>query len=301
LTDLTVAGSQSTITRFNDSSSPSGFTRALSLFGSNPNLRPETARSWTFGSDFSVPSVPGLSVSLTYFNITYANRITDALVTGDALLQPNLAWLFTRNITPAQLTAACQQTVYQVGAREDCLNSGVTLIMDDRLRNIAMLKTSGLDVIGKYTADSRAGHFDFGLNGTYLFRYSQSNTPTSPLDNIVSTQNNPINLRVRGSAGWERHGFGAAGFINFENSYQDTVSVPNRGVSPWTTVDLQLSYRTPVDMLGWLGNTQFALNVQNLFNVNPPFLNNSAAGIGYDQENADLYGRVASLEIRKRW
>jgi outer membrane receptor protein involved in Fe transport len=57
----------------------------------------------------------------------------------------------------------------------------------------------------------------------------------------------------------------------------------------------------PAELPGWLGNTQFALNVQNLFNVNPPFLNNSAVGIGYDQENADLYGRLASFEIRKRW
>ncbi len=158
-----------------------------------------------------------------------------------------------------------------------------------------------MDLIGRYSLENHAGRFDFGLNGTYLFRYSQSNTPSSPLDNIVSTQNNPINLRARGSAAWTRRGFGAAGFVNFENRYRDMLSVPNRGVSPWTTIDLQLSYQTPGDALGWLGNTQFALNVQNLFNVNPPFLNNNAVGLGYDQENADLYGRMASFEIRKRW
>jgi outer membrane receptor protein involved in Fe transport len=62
-----------------------------------------------------------------------------------------------------------------------------------------------------------------------------------------------------------------------------------------------LSYETTGDTPGWLGNTQFALNAQNLFNVNPPFLNNNAVGIGYDQENADLYGRMVSFEIRKRW
>jgi len=271
------------------------------MFGTNPSLQPETARSWAVGTDFTLPSVPGLSVSFTYFNITYANRITDAQVTADALSQPNLAWLFTRNATSADLASACQHSVYQQGTAQDCLNSGATIIMDDRLRNIAMLKTNGLDLIGKYTTNNRAGRFDFGLNGTYLFRYAQSNTPTSALDDIVSTQNNPINLRARGSVAWERRGLGVAGFINFENSYRDTVSVPSRGVSPWTTLDLQLSYQTPGDSLGWLGNTQVALNVQNLFNVNPPFLNNAAVGIGYDQENADLYGRLVSFEIRKRW
>jgi len=301
LTDLAISGSQSGIANFTDPGSPTGQTSVLSLFGTNSTLHPETARSWTIGTDFVVPTVPNLLVSMTYFNVTYSNRITDAQITPDALLQPSLAWLFTKNATPAQLAAACQQTVFLQGTTQDCLNSGATIIVDDRLRNIAMLKTNGLDLIGKYSADNRAGRFNFGLNATYLFRYAQSNTPTSPLDNIVSTQNNPINLRARGSAGWERRGFGAAGFINFENSYRDTVSVPSRGVSPWTTIDLQLSYQTPADTIGWLGNTQIALNVQNLFNVNPPFLNNAAVGIGYDQENADLYGRLVSFEVRKRW
>jgi iron complex outermembrane receptor protein len=301
LTDLVVSTSQSAIVPLNDPSAPGGARSVLALFGTNPNLHAETARNWTVGTDFAVPIVPNLSMSLTYFNITYANRITDAQITPDALLQPNFAWLFTKNPTPAELAAACQQTVFAQGTTQDCINSGATIIGDNRLRNIALLKTSGFDVISKYTTDSRAGHFDFGLNATYLLRYAQSNTPTSPLDNIVSTQNNPINLRARGSAAWERRGFGVAGFVNFENSYRDTISVPSRGVSPWTTIDMQLSYQTPKDALGWLGNTQVALNVQNLFNVNPPFLNNAAVNLGYDQENADLYGRVVSFEIRKRW
>jgi outer membrane receptor protein involved in Fe transport len=301
LTDLVVSGSQSAILPLNDPSSPGGVNRVLALFGTNPNLHPETAHSWTIGTDFIVPVVPNLSMSFTYFNITYANRITDAQITPDALLQPSYAWLFTKNATPAEFAAACQQTVFQQGTTQDCINSGATIIGDNRLRNIALLETNGFDVISKYTMDNRVGHFDFGLNATYLLRYLQSNTPTSPLDNIVSTQNNPINLRARGSAAWERHGFGVAGFVNFENSYRDTISVPSRGVSPWTTIDMQLSYQTPRDAFGWLGNTQVALNVQNLFNVNPPFLNNTAVGIGYDQENADLYGRLVSFEIRKRW
>jgi outer membrane receptor protein involved in Fe transport len=299
LTDLVVSTSQSQILPVTDPNSPAA--PILGLFGSNPNLRPETARNWTVGTDFAMPVVPNWSVSLTYFDITYANRITDARLTPDALFTPRYAWLFTQNVTPAQLATACQQTMFLQGTAQDCINTGATIIADNRLRNIALLKTNGFDVISKFATDNRAGHFDFGLNATYLLRYSQSNTPTSPLENIVSTQTNPINFRARGSAAWDRRGFGVAGFVNFENSYRDTISVPSRGVSPWTTIDMQLSYQTPRDAFGWLGNTRVALNVQNLFNVNPPFLNNAAVGLGYDQENADLYGRLVSFEIRKRW
>jgi iron complex outermembrane receptor protein len=300
LPDLVASGSQSVISRLPDPNSSTGTTPVLALYGTNPGLRPENAHSFTFGTDFTLPSIPGLSLSLTYFSVVYADRITSADLDPDVLTEPNFGWLLTRNITPAQLSYACQHSVY-AGSQQDCLNSGTTIILDNRLRNIALLKTNGVDLIGRYSFDNPAGKFEFDFNGTYLFKYAQSNTPTDPLVNIVSTQTNPINLKARGSAAWNRLGVGAAGFINFENGYRDVLSTPNRGISPWTTIDLQLSYQTPGDALGWLGNTQFALNVQNLFNVNPPFLNNGQVGLGYDQENADLYGRMASFEIRKRW
>jgi iron complex outermembrane receptor protein len=187
------------------------------------------------------------------------------------------------------------------GGPTACSDPSIGVIIDNRLQNIALLKTSGIDLLAKYAFDSRSGKFDFGLNGTYLFNYSHSNTPSDPLANIVSTQNHPINLRLRGSTAWTHRSFGAAAFVNFENSYRDTLSVPNRGISPWTTVDLQLSYETSGDTLGWLDRVQFALNAQNLFDVYPPFLNNSQGYVGYDQENANLYGRLVSFEIRKRW
>jgi len=38
-----------------------------------------------------------------------------------------------------------------------------------------------------------------------------------------------------------------------------------------------------------------------LFNRDPPFLDNALAGLGYDQENADPYGRILSLWIRMSW
>jgi hypothetical protein len=176
----------------------------------------------------------------------------------------------------------------------------VAAVIDNRLRNIALLRTSGIDLIGKYSRDGKSGRYDFGFNGTYLLRYAQANSPGSPLLNIVSTQNNPIDFRARASAAWMRRGLGVSTFLNFDNGYRDTQSTPSRGVSPWTTIDLQLSYETTGDTLGWLAHTQFALNVQNLFNTFPPFLNNPV-GVGYDQENADLYGRIVSVEVRKRW
>ena len=47
--------------------------------------------------------------------------------------------------------------------------------------------------------------------------------------------------------------------------------------------------------------TLATFNVENLFNVSPPFLNNQMVGLGYDQENADPYGRMVSFALRKNW
>jgi len=289
--------SYSYVSVLSDPSSPTGTTTVLARYGTNANLRPETARSWTLVTDYEFK--PGLSVSLTYFNINYSNRIDNVQFGLDVLSLPSYGWLVNRNITAAELNAACTNSVF-VGPGT-CQATSATAIIDNRLRNIALLRTDGIDLIGRYSFENRAGKFDLGLNGTYLLAYSQANTPGSPLVDIVSTQSNPINIKARGAASWTRRSVGVSTFVNFQNRYRDTLSVPNRGISPWTTVDLQLSYETTGDTLGWLGHTQFALSAQNLFDVDPPFLNNNAAGVGYDQENADLYGRMVSLEVRKRW
>ena len=64
---------------------------------------------------------------------------------------------------------------------------------------------------------------------------------------------------------------------------------------------MQLRYDVPDDFSRWLQGTRIELNARNVFNVDPPFLNNQIVGIGYDQENANPYGRVLSLELRKSW
>lgn len=299
LTDMTQTGTYSEVLQLPDPAASTGSTNVLLRFGTNPNLQPEKARTWTFGTDFAPRFLPGATFSLTYFNVAYSGRIDQAVLTSTLLSQPNLAWLVNRNFTQAQVADICNHSTF-LGAPGGCSSASLGAVIDNRLRNIALLKTNGIDLIGKYSLDSRPGRFDFGLNGTYLLRYSQANTPDSPLLNIVNTQNNPINFRFRGLAGWTDRGFGAVTFVNFQNSYRDTLSVPNRGIASWTTVDLQLSYELPGDTPGWLGNTQFALSAQNVFNVSPPFVNNSV-GVGYDQENGDLYGRLLSFEVRKRW
>ena len=299
LPDLVPQNSFSTLVALPDPASPAGVTTVLARFGTNPDLRPERARTWTAGADYQPPEVPWLTLSLTYFDIRYEGRIEEARLTPDVLFNPLYSWLVNRNATAAQIEAVCAQSVY-LGPPGTCDRSGAGVILDNRLLNIALLQSHGLDLIGKYSLGGPVGRWELGIDGTYLFEYSQASLPGAPLVELVSTQNNPIDLRVRGTAAWTHRGLGVAAIVNFANHYRDTLSVPERRVDSWTTLDLQFSYETGAQAREWLGHLQFTLSAQNLFDTEPPFLNNPV-GVGYDQENADLYGRIVSLDIRKRW
>src|SRR5882757_2048288 len=103
---------------------------------------------------------------------------------------------------------------------------------------------------------------------------------------------------MRATAGWELAGFRGQVAANYANGYRDIASTPPRRIDSWTTIDLHLRYDIPETSSRWLRGTRIEFNARNVFNVDPPFLNNPIVGIGYDQENANPYGRLLSLELR---
>jgi len=139
------------------------------------------------------------------------------------------------------------------------------------------------------------------LDGTYLLDFSQQQGPGAPQVQLLDTPNNPINIKLRGSASWRQQRWGATLGVNFQNHYTDRVSDPVRNVRSKTTFDAQVRYDLAPFSMGVLQNTLLELNVVNVFNVSPPFLNNPIAGLGYDQENADPDGRLLSIQLRKTW
>jgi outer membrane receptor protein involved in Fe transport len=299
LSDLAASGGRSDLATLPDSNSPSGLTTVLLASGTNPTLVDERARTWTLGMQLTPTSLRGLSVALTYFNTYYEDRIDNLLLAPTVLNQPTFAWIVNRNFTGAQRAAICDQTLF-AGSASDCLDAAIGAIIDNRLRNVQHVQTRGLDLIGKYALNTSYGRFDLGFNGTYLLGFDEQQTPDSPIEQLLNTQNNPIKLRLRSSLSWQRAGLGASLFVNFANGYRDLLSVPSRSVRSFTTLDLQLRYAIGASRPGLLANTELSLTAQNLLNSSPPFLNNSL-GVGYDEENADLVGRILSVDIRKTW
>jgi iron complex outermembrane receptor protein len=283
-----------------DPSAPGGLSSALIWSGKNAGLREETARSWTAGFELAPRRWLGLSLAATYFDIDFTDRLNTPAFSFDLLSNPLFTNFVIRNPSAAQVAMVCgraPQSAFPVG----CPVGPVNAIVDLRLRNDARLLTRGFDVIAKYVHESPLGVLSFDLNGTYIIDFATAASTGQRLVDRVSTQSFPVDLRLRGSAGWRRGGLDITAFGNFWNHYRDTASLPMREVTSLTTFDLNVAYTLAREKAWGLGETTFALSAQNLFDRDAPFLNNGAAVIGYDQENADIIGRFVSVTIRQNW
>jgi hypothetical protein len=183
----------------------------------------------------------------------------------------------------------------------DCKIATINALVDLRLRNAETLKTDGFDLTARLPIETRFGRFLFDTNSTYILRYAQATTPTSPIISLLDQPHYPLFFRARTTAGWERRDFWLAATFNYQGGYKDIDTDPHRPVNSWATWDLSVGYRMSGDAF-WAGReTQFVFSAHNLFNQNPPFLNNWAEQIGYDQENGNLLGRRLRIELRVKW
>lgn len=279
-------------------SAPGGSITALAWSGQNAALREERARSWTTGFDFTPQRLPGLTLAATWFDIDFSDRIQDALYSADALTNPRYASLVIRSPDSALINEICTHTILIGLTPAQCMGAGT--ILDLRTHNVETLRTRGIDFAARYEHAQSRGRWRMSVEGTYLLDYSVAEANGAPLE-LLNTQNNPINLRLRGALGWSGRRFGWDTALNYTNSYRDTASHPNMPVAAWTTIDAQAHYEVGRNEGGWLDGVRLELNATNLFNRPPPFLNNHAVFLGYDQENADPYGRLISVQVRKNW
>jgi iron complex outermembrane recepter protein len=302
LSDLDASQNLIIATTLLDTASPLGAANVLVQSGKNPSLTVEHARSWTTGIDVDAREwANGLTFSATFFNIDFRDRIENPAFGPGILDDPVFSSLVTRNPTAGQLASACSQARYFSIRATPCTSSGAVAIVDLRIQNMERVSTRGLDFNTSYARAWAPGVLKLSLDGTWLFRFTQQEESGAAPQQLLDTQNNPINLKMRACASWQQRRWGGTLGINFQNHYMDTVSEPNRPISAYTTFDTQLRYELGASGDSYLANTRLELNAINVFNKSPPFLNNAVAQLGYDQENADPLGRLVSLQVRKTW
>lgn len=291
LPDLSERGNISALFAIPDSTQTN--RTVLVVTGGNASLRPESADSWTLELEAQPRSVRGLAIGTTFFDTRYTNKVAQTDFELNILQDPALAYAVIRNPSPQQRADVCQNSAFS-GTTESCLATAIYALIDARQHNVAQTWTDGIDLYARYAMDAYRNHWDFGLEGTYIFDFKEQQTPGSDAIQLVNTVTNPIALRARAYATFKRRSLEVSGVLNLSGAYDDRVSQPERHVPAWATVDFHVSYE-PIQR--WTA----ALNVQNLANSMSPFVNNSAGEIGFDQENGSLLGRLWTLETKLRW
>lgn len=292
------------------------------LFTSNgdfPGIGPETSTSYTAGFDIERTGIEGLSVSGTYFNIDYVDRLGAPDSTGFALFLDPDSFPTVVNASPSRedvvgLTenGMGRVIINTTGIDDtdvDAIFAITTVAFDNRVQNIASSKVSGFDLGFDYTRETVGGDFNLGGQMTFLFESSITPVVGAPIIDELNRPAQPIDFKLRSYAGFTRGGFAGQLSLNYIDSYSDPFQALEVDIESWTTVDLNLSYIfTSENNFGILNNTIVSLTVQNLFDQDPPFLGLSNVTniglnepVGFDPVNANPLGRFITFGVRKRF
>jgi iron complex outermembrane receptor protein len=284
--------------------SSNGSSLALLLLGGNPNLRPETAESWSIGADYASPELSGLQLSTTFFHVRYTNRIASIPNIFTALTDPVNASF----VTPSP-SLGLVESVYnsyppsrifnETGAPFDPHSIGA--IVDDRMVNVASQTARGADLSINYKIGAASNSALLFLNGTYL-DLTQKNTPQSPNQTLSALAFYPPKFRVRGGATWRFNAWALTGAVNYLPHETNNQVTPFQNVGSWTTVDTTVRFAP--ELPGILSGIHFSLALLNAFDRNPPFVllpTSVSQGLNYDSANTNPMGRFLSLQISKEW
>lgn len=280
-----------------------GVTRKVALIqgGGNPDLEPETADTFTAGFDYTPSTLTGLRISGTWFDTTFDNQIGRPASENlsQALIDPSLS-PFVTLIDPT--SAVDRATVVALITSPAFLLPGILpadaygVIVDGRWVNTASVQVRGID--GAISYDFERGdrdRFRIEASGSYMSDYKRQITPTAPIINRVGQFGYPVDFRGTVAATWSRGAYRVRVGVNHVSSYSTPLG-PD--IDAWNTADMQASW-SPTGA-GWAEGLQLTLSVRNVFDADPPFYD-APTGLGFDAGQADPLGRVASLQLTKRW
>lgn len=279
---------------------PGGQVDVIQLSGTSPGLAPEKAETWTLGVTYRPRWLEALRVSVNYFNIEYRDRILGA--TSQELLAA------LSSSAPSPLIVQRSPSAAEVAAYYAASNwngpavpaSQIYAVVDFRQKNLGRVEQSGFDVSATYELPTEIGAFGAELNFVYLDRYAAARLAGSALQDRRNTSNNPIDLTGLLRATWRHGGWDAALTANYVAGYENTTLAPSQDVSSWTSLDAHLAYGLG-PRAGVLDGVTLSLDVQNLFDRDPPQVANVTGPLGYDTEQASALGRVISITVGKRW
>lgn len=272
------------------------FRPTLLLAGGNKNLKPETADTWSLGADWRPDgALQGFTASVTYFNVAFQDAIGIVpFLRGPAFYaDTSYARFFMLDPTIAQAKAWGAGLAVDGAPSIDAVYAGAlapAVFIDARRNNLGTLDVDGIDFNFQYMRPASFGLWHVGLAGTYnLNRESRAIAGASKKNEF---DNGASRYSLVGSAGLSYGQFVGELTVNHSSSADLTNAVGQTKIDSFTTVNLFGSY--DLGLSGAFSDTTVTLNVDNVFDEEPPFYN--AAG---GTANGSTLGRVVSIGLRK--
>jgi iron complex outermembrane receptor protein len=286
------------------------------IAGGRPNLQPETAKTASFGVDFSPALVPGFNMNLTYWMVRFVNEVEIPPTGGNELyvvpgLFDRFITLNTAGIPDAQL-ANILAGIRKLGVLGNVPPPLVQQIVDLRRANIGATDVDGWDFTFDYKHPVGPGVVSAAVSGEYIFKYQTNEGPGTPFtDNLTSGNSyqtsdtsayNVIPWHARAALGWLEGPLTTQAFLNYTGHYNfgynnSAGTAAIQWVQQFVTVDLQGTWQFPQSS-GALKDLRLQLNVSNLLNQNPPLV---LQATGFSVESANPLGRFIRGTISKRW
>lgn len=283
-----------------DPHSPTQRSNVLFVYGNDPDTTPETATIWTFGFLIKHPQFSRFSASLNYSTIDFKGRITAIEDSSELLLtfQERYPGIVIRNPDAALLKRFCTENRL-IGDPSTCTPDFFDVLIDQRSRNVAKTNIQTLDGLITYGFDAANVQILLNTSATYILEHSIKQTTGTPALERKGTYGYPVDFKARSSLSVYFSGISGFLAINYTDSYKNPVSENNKKIDSFTTFDLNIG----LSFNGFLrrnpeGLHQLSLNIVNLFDVDPPFVDSF---IAYDGANADPLGRFVALELKVRW
>ena len=250
------------------------------LVSGNPNLTPESSKSYIFGGVYSPSFLPGFSIEANHYNI----KIKKAIQAVDAAITLN-------NCEVNNDPAACALVTRSFAG------SGQLTFIDGTLGNIAGIKTKGIDLNVAYRGPkTRMGKFGVTWNNTFLKNYDLILSGFSGTQ-VVSREGTEVGSPAQGFPKWKSIGILDWDLANFG------ASLTGRYVSKLHESDgnvLHEKFYTDVQ-LRWnptflQRQFGFAFGVNNLMNTRAPGCNtcdlNNIDPTTYDTPGRYYYARI---------
>nr|WP_310497735.1 TonB-dependent receptor [Sandarakinorhabdus sp.] len=281
--------------------------------GGNLNLRPEIANTWSIGTVLQPSFIPGLALTVDYYNITINGAVSSKLP-GDVVTDcfgtaPGYALANVNN--PACAFLGRNPATGGLDGDPSTTRGLIT-----QLSNLGRIATSGIDATASYSTDLGFAKLGVIANANYTISQKFQATPTSLNRECVGFYSTNCSFTgslqpkfqssLRTTFGFDS--FDISGVWRHVSGFQQepTDAAENGAYLPAYAKIGSFDYFDLTGRFNIMSNLTILLTVSNLFDKQPPVVGASAGSVAFNSGNTypstyDPLGRRYNMQVNVRF